>query len=524
MSSITWKNKTIGLVMSMMMVASLVFILLPGSTNASTTRIVDKINGPYTTIQSAIIASIDDDIIYVYNTGVYSEFIDINKKLTIIGIDDAYGNPPIIRPPQANGVNIYISSKKVEINNFEISNSLNNYPNLIGIMSIVTDAYENYEVVMKNLNIHNYKSGIKIGTFGSGEPYPRYHTVDSCNIYENTIYGMEIYANLIPDINERAYIYIKDSQIDNNAYGIKCYGDYIFFKNLEVYSNDHYGLMLVGDYCDIWNNAEKSSQYGFEYNTEWGLLIEGDYINIYDGVEIKYNNINDDNSYSGLNIYGDHYWISEVEFISNYIGFAITTTGLFVSDIEYCSFNNELYDVYMTNSEQNTFLNCIFYGELYLDYDDNDNTFDSCNFYGQLTIDDQCDDCLIIDCDFDIDTGNYGIYILLSDNIEITCCDFAGESDSTTAIKVYGSQNIKIYGDSTNRSDINSIETALFTDDYNYIATSVYMKNYDIDNNIKIDLYGNPSYITYVRWNNIPNESNLIITESNAFWVYDNTF
>jgi hypothetical protein len=67
-------------------------------------------------------------------------------------------------------------------------------------------------------------------------------------------------------------------------------------------------------------------------------------------------------------------------------------------------------------------------------------------------------------------------------------------------------------------------ERALYTDDYNNQETLVYIKNYDIDSDIGMTLWGSETDITYVYWNNIPNEEYLSYSISNAYWTFDDTF
>jgi len=518
------EKKVIGLMLGIMAIASIAIIFIPDSVSAYTIWTVDKINGPCFTIQEAISYSTSGDYIYVYNTGVYSEFVTINKSLSIIGFDNINGNPPIIRPPSANNNNVYITSNKVEFNNFKLDNSLNNYQNVIGIRSIV-NAFEHNEVTLKNLEISNYYTGIKIARINPQNSYPRYHVIDTCDIHDNTGYGIEIYSNPNPDVNQYACNFIKESDIDDNGYGIYCYGDYNYFRNLQIHSNNNYGIFIEGDHNDIWNNQDKSSYWDISYNYNSGAIISGNNNNIYDEVDFEYNNQGHSTSYSGLELYGENNWVSESSFYANYIGIILDSSSDY-NEIEYGDFDNGFKDIYCAGGDYNVLNTCVFFYNVELIYFSTNNQFDSCTFYTPLYLSGFSHYNEVIDTYFHIYSENYyGIFIQNCDYIEITRCDFDGEPQTTTAIKIYGCINVNIFGDSTSLSYITGIECALFADDYNDRPTTVYFKNYDIDIDIGIILSGSQEDDTYVYWNNIPNEEYLFFNiGSNAYWIYDDTF
>jgi FlgD Ig-like domain len=64
----------------------LVIILATSGAWAQTTLTVDQINGPYTTIQAAIIAAGANDIILVTD-GIYNENVNVNKAVTLVSVN-----------------------------------------------------------------------------------------------------------------------------------------------------------------------------------------------------------------------------------------------------------------------------------------------------------------------------------------------------------------------------------------------------------------------------------------------------
>lgn len=100
----------------------LIVLLAMVGTASATVRTVDPSgSGTYTTIQSAIDASIDGDTINV-NSSTYYESININKRLTIRGVDTGSGNPII----NYAGIPVTIQANNVTFNRFTITGALYN--------------------------------------------------------------------------------------------------------------------------------------------------------------------------------------------------------------------------------------------------------------------------------------------------------------------------------------------------------------------------------------------------------------
>jgi len=109
-------------------------------------------SGPnnYTTIQSAIGDAVDGDTVFVYS-GVYYENVVIDKSIVLIGEDK---ETTIIDGSGIHDV-VFISADFVEVSNFKIRNSGDEYDAYPPIFDCGIELLSNYSIISNNIFYHN---------------------------------------------------------------------------------------------------------------------------------------------------------------------------------------------------------------------------------------------------------------------------------------------------------------------------------------------------------------------------------
>lgn len=265
--------------------------------------IVSRIGGDYSNIQNAINEAKEGSIIFI-KKGIYTEVIDIDKKLTIIG-ENKYST--IINP---------ISKDNKYAIKLEVSN-----------------------ITLKNLSITNggsglYTSGVRICSSNS--------RIYNCNFYDNPI-GIAIFSNkniiencvfwnckdegialIGTNISNCNFNKIMNCTFFNNCDGIELqYSSNNLIENCSIFNNTHTGIDAINKMnngniirnCEINNNKVNGIYFSSSNdnkliscnisNNKGGniILSENSSNNIL--FEIKNNSsnykINDDNSLLELN-------------------------------------------------------------------------------------------------------------------------------------------------------------------------------------------------------------------------------
>jgi nitrous oxidase accessory protein len=250
-------------------VASICIYFLFYTQNNQKSHIV-SINGKgdYSSIQEAIDAASDNDILLIRN-GTYFENIKINKSIELIGEDK---NTTIING-NGSGTVIYISANHVKLRGFTIKNG-------------------------GSLSATEFPAGIEIRS--------NYSTISDCNITTNKNYGLYLFGYPTTTNN-----IIKFNTCSNNRYGLYAFNAKInnISSNTFTY-NTEYGLYLSTQSDDnlVSDNILIENNYGIrikdsEKNTIIKNLIKnnknglyfccGAYNNIaYNNVFIKNTNWN----------------------------------------------------------------------------------------------------------------------------------------------------------------------------------------------------------------------------------------
>lgn len=265
--------------------------------------------GNYTAIQDAIHEANDGDTVYVFN-GTYSENIELNKRLCLIGED----KKTTIIDGKEEGCTINLSSENAIIKNFTIIGGgfdTDDFTNFFraGIRvtgsnnSICNNIFRKNRLGISGVRVTNLT--IKDNTFredgigftsyeNDGRPILKM-TYFLHNIKNNTVNGKPLYYI----INE------KDTVIENQEIGqlilVNCTNFRI--KNISISKTD-WGLVLAfcnkctTEHCNFFNNSlailtSESNNNIFQFNNISNNYYRGvviDYNSNYN--KIKYNNIN----------------------------------------------------------------------------------------------------------------------------------------------------------------------------------------------------------------------------------------
>jgi len=111
-------------------------------------------SGPnnYTTIQSAIDDAVDGDTVFVYDdSSPYFENVDVDKRITLIGENK---ETTIIDGSGIHDV-VFISADFVEVSNFKIQNSGDEYDAYSPIFDCGIELLANHSVIFNNIFFHN---------------------------------------------------------------------------------------------------------------------------------------------------------------------------------------------------------------------------------------------------------------------------------------------------------------------------------------------------------------------------------
>lgn len=196
---------------------------------------VIRVKTDYPTIQAAVDASSDGDIILV-EAGVYSEQVSITKNyIKIIGEGEVVLDGKFLLDYGF----LLINATGVKIESFRIVN--------FRIDGVYVSG-GSYNVLAKNRIANNNYIGIEL--------YNTSHTQINANAVEANYYGIYVYS-----LNDR----IDNNRINNNGY----VGIYVSFNEAateivknQISENYYYGVLCYGNYCRISNNRFCGNNYG----------------------------------------------------------------------------------------------------------------------------------------------------------------------------------------------------------------------------------------------------------------------
>ncbi len=366
--------------------AALAILLLAGGAGAATLTVCSS-GCTYTSIQAAINAASTGDIVEV-QSGTYYENVNVNKSLTLKGIDIGGGKPVV--DARGNGNAITLSAGNSVLEGFAARNS-SVWPNA-GIK-----VNSNNNNIKNNTASNNYDDGISL--------YSSSNNTLSNNTASNNWDGISLYSSSNNTLS--------NNTASNNGNGISLYSSS---------NNTLIGNTMFGNSYNFGLGGNSDSD--FDQNIDTSNLVDGKPIyyvknaanQIYDGSTnagtfycISCNNVTIRGLTLSKNFAGVYLWKTQNSRIENILASNNSNVGIWLSDSSnntlnnntasnnsfgvgmYSSSNNTLsnntasnnsYGIYLWDSSNNTLSNNTasnnYYG-IYMDYASNNNTLSNNN-------------------------------------------------------------------------------------------------------------------------------------------------
>ena len=220
--------------------ASIVFV---GTASAATLTVDDSGGADYTSIQAAIDAASAGDVIEV-NSGTYFENVNVNKQLTLRGVDTGSGKPVV--DALDTGSAITLSADGIFLEGFKTTNG-SSYQYPISYAGIYLRSNNN--IIKNNIAYSNRVSGIGL-SFSSNNTF-------SGNIVTGNQFGFRLHSSSNNSISE--------NNASKNSYGIylqSSSNNNVIIDN-SVYSSTYDGIgMMDSNYNQFINNTANRNNIG----------------------------------------------------------------------------------------------------------------------------------------------------------------------------------------------------------------------------------------------------------------------
>jgi parallel beta-helix repeat protein len=343
---------------------------------SGTTLIIVDDDGPanYNTIQAAVNAASTGDTIEV-RSGTYVENVDVNKQLTLRGIDTGAGMPVVDAGGRESAITL--SADGITLDGFEATNSM--YHKEAGIKVI-----SNNNTITGNIVNSNDYMGI-------------YLYLSKNNILSgNTANSNDL--NGICLISSSSNVLSSNTANSNNINGILLgsSSDNILIDN--VASSNACGITIASSSTNtLTNNLMTENKYNFHVSGESDLHFDNliDKSNLVDGKPVYYLKENINTVYDSSTNAGTIYCIScinvtiqNINLKNNYAGiFFWNTTNSRIQNVKASDNWRSIYLYYSNNNLMNgNTVNSNFWDGIYL-YNSNNNTLkgntaNSNNYYG----------------------------------------------------------------------------------------------------------------------------------------------
>lgn len=514
----------------------------------NTYYIDDSGEADFTTIADALASPmVTDDDTLIVRDGTYTEYVNVDKQVTIRGDTDC---SPTVNPTNPSFPVFDINERDVTIQDFTIIGIYENPLSVCGVRSDVTTATEHTNINLYNLEITGFQVGIEITRTNPEKSYPTTHTISGCEIYENGG-GIFVQSEPSPGPYSSTGTTIIDCDIYDNTlfstpFGIEIHGDLNYVQDTDISGHLSesigYGLKLEdADNNDIYFTGNEGKTFNIYDNTYAIHLSDSTYNDIRDEISIYSNG---DFWYGGATTVGyitlhtsSHNIFFDLEIYENAGEFKIGDNSDY-NEIDEC----EIYDndnsattnwnkiSIISNSDHNTIEDstiertsvgddessiiisdyCLYnivtensfdgYIDIH-DYSDS-NTISGMSFLSVKIY--NSDSTIISGCTFDpgfeVGLETYGVSLWLCDEAFITDCDVV---EADIAFIILDSTDVEIYGDEGSHSQITDALTILDirSDD---LSSTVRFQDYDItdcDNTVcDMDVRGTSTEQTSLAW------------------------
>ena len=397
---------------------------LPSISDAANIVVNPDGSGDYTTIQAAVNAASPGDTITVMQA-TYTENVNVNKKLTLIGI-----NYPVV--DGKNGLHcFYITANGVNISSFMVTNSQNTGIHLLSVSNCN---------IINNIVYNNTNSSDSTGIFLINSNYNNL----TGNTANSNSYGIELYNS---DYNNLA-----GNTANSNSYGIGLYGsDYNNLAGNTADNNNYLGIRITSTYTLVFSTNN--------------ILTGNTANNNEEGIDISFstNNILIGNTANGNSFYGLTFYNSWGNILRNNE----------MSGNKY-NFQSDDYNSFMPYNNIDT-SNLVNGKPIYYLVNVSNRVIDSSSNAGTVYII-GCNNITIRD--LTLDTNYYGAYYLDSNNSHI---ENVSAYENYVGISLIGSNNNNISRSTFNNNYAYGINVEIYSNNNNIAGNTVNNNRYGIE-------------------------------------------
>jgi len=269
-----------------------VCVMSAGVGAAAVITVDDSGGADFTSIQAAVDAASDGDTIEV-RSGMYVENVDVDKQLTLHGIDDG-GGMPVVDAANSSDHVFLCNADDVTISGFNITGATERYKSGLYLNGV------QHNTISNNKLSNNY-----VGVLLDSSSY---NDLSNNKASHNMPYG--IYLRLSSNNNS-----LSNNTVLDNYYGIylwsNCNGNTLINNNV---SNNNKGL-------DLWSNCNGNTLNNNTVNLNKGTGI---YLRYSSNNNKLSNNTVLNNKYHGISLYGSDYNILNNNTINSNIYTGIT--------------------------------------------------------------------------------------------------------------------------------------------------------------------------------------------------------
>ncbi|AKB84721.1 MULTISPECIES: nitrous oxide reductase family maturation protein NosD [Methanococcoides] len=374
--------------------------MVTGGAAADTITVDDNGSANYTNIQAAIDAANNGDTILVY-PGIYSEYVDVNKELTIVAKSGNLGDT-IVQAIDSSDYVFHITADEVKISGFYVKDGVERYWE-DSVPGIYLDGVHN--CVINNNQFSNVFYGLvleassnntlsnNIATYNIGGIHlidSNYNILDNNAALNNSENGILLEHSTYNNLNKNnAFNSIHGIRLTNSENNFLSYNTVsnttcgIYFEASDnntldnnIALNNFIGIRLIGSsYCTLKNNTASNNKDGIylESYCNDNILINNNVSNNHAGISLRgynknntleYNKVNSNEKYGIVLFSSNNNKLRDNTASNNDIGIFLKFSHWNL--LENNDGSNERYGIYHSASKYNTLSNNNIKGEVFL--------------------------------------------------------------------------------------------------------------------------------------------------------------